>query len=542
MKAVEMPSINAPKPPRFFDNEISSKRVVGFACNQAFIFSFFYLGENQGLSLGDISFERVDLLFTLAFMVVGFLILRAHSRQSRQVLLLRPLLFVYAVAMAASSLLHSFAFASEALSGWQTVEGAVLGLSAAFILAAWGRVLGAGTLRSSVTEVFVGSLVGALICLACSLAPSLVVSCGLGLLPIVSVALIDVSHGAANTAVSSQMVPKGETFAGVEDSATGGTGTAVMLSISTAGAAKVSAAGTGARKVSATGVVGVPAVGAVGMSTTGDTAILSAKVMVGTICFGAAAGFMETYATNPGAMAIPYASVSFLLFGAFLVGALSLLASDGFGKGASLNKSYRLAIFMMLVGVIAVPVLQDAASPLPGEAVALAGYLGLQTVLISLFLVLARISGRDAVESFAVGFASLFAGEFVGVLLANLADLSQADQATPYVVVAIAGALALIGYVFLFTERDFSNLSEIATSRDAFDIACLRIAQRYHLSKREAEILPFAMRGRTADRIAQELSVSKSTVDTHIRRIYAKAEVHSRQELIDLGERESKAL
>lgn len=510
MKAVGMPSINAPKPPQFFDNEISSKRVVGFACNQAFIFSFFYLGENQGLSLGDISFERVDLLFTLAFMVVGFLILRAHSRQSRQVLLLRPLLFVYAVAMAASSLLHSFVFASEALSGWQTVEGAVLGLSAAFILAAWGRVLGAGTLRSSVTEVFVGSLVGALICLACSLAPSLVVSFGLGLLPIISVALIDVSHGTANTAVSSQMVPKGETFAGVEDSATG--------------------------------VVGVPAVGAVGMSATGDTAILSAKVMVGTICFGAAAGFMETYATNPGAMAIPYASVSFLLFGAFLVGALSLLASDGFGKGASLNKSYRLAIFMMLVGVIAVPVLQDAASPLPGEAVALAGYLGLQTVLISLFLVLARISGRDAVESFAVGFASLFAGEFVGVLLANLADLSQSDQVTPYVVVAIAGALALIGYVFLFTERDFSNLSEIATSRDAFDIACLRIAQRYHLSKREAEILPFAMRGRTADRIAQELSVSKSTVDTHIRRIYAKAEVHSRQELIDLGERELKAL
>ena len=130
----------------------------------------------------------------------------------------------------------------------------------------------------------------------------------------------------------------------------------------------------------------------------------------------------------------------------------------------------------------------------------------------------------------------------MGVLLANLADLSQSDQVTPYVVVAIAGALALIGYVFLFTERDFSNLSEIATSRDAFDIACLRIAQRYHLSKREAEILPFAMRGRTADRIAQELSVSKSTVDTHIRRIYAKAEVHSRQELIDLGERESKAL
>ena len=46
-----------------------------------------------------------------------------------------------------------------------------------------------------------------------------------------------------------------------------------------------------------------------------------------------------------------------------------------------------------------------------------------------------------------------------------------------------------------------------------------------------------SLRGRTAERIAGEFFISKNTVDTHLRRIYAKCGVHTRQELIDLGER-----
>ena len=62
------------------------------------------------------------------------------------------------------------------------------------------------------------------------------------------------------------------------------------------------------------------------------------------------------------------------------------------------------------------------------------------------------------------------------------------------------------------------------------------------MEKREAEILPFALKGRTGERIAAEFYISKSTVDTHLRRIYAKCGVHGRQELIDLGERTERRL
>lgn len=249
-----------------------------------------------------------------------------------------------------------------------------------------------------------------------------------------------------------------------------------------------------------------------------------------------AAGFMETFNTDPGNAAMASYPVSLLLFGAFALGTLSLLRSDGFGRGAALNKAYRLALFIMMTGYLLIPVPQFADSLVPGEAVVLAGYLGLSAVLISLFLVLAKLTATDAAMSFSRGFVALFGGELVGVAIANAFDYAQPGYVTPYSVVVFAGILVLFSYVFLFTERDFGNLSEIVTSTDSLEDACSAIAKEYGLSDREGEILPFALRGRTSERISQELHISKSTVDTHLRRIYAKAGVHSRQELIDLSE------
>ncbi len=59
----------------------------------------------------------------------------------------------------------------------------------------------------------------------------------------------------------------------------------------------------------------------------------------------------------------------------------------------------------------------------------------------------------------------------------------------------------------------------------------------YGLSRREEEVFGLVSRGYTARRIAETLCVSESTAQTHIRRIYAKVGVHSKQELIEVLER-----
>ena len=56
------------------------------------------------------------------------------------------------------------------------------------------------------------------------------------------------------------------------------------------------------------------------------------------------------------------------------------------------------------------------------------------------------------------------------------------------------------------------------------------------LSAREADVMRYLDVGRDAPYIADAHVLSKNAVRTHIKSIYAKLGVHSRQELIDLFE------
>ena len=63
---------------------------------------------------------------------------------------------------------------------------------------------------------------------------------------------------------------------------------------------------------------------------------------------------------------------------------------------------------------------------------------------------------------------------------------------------------------------------------------CEAIRLAYRLSDREAEVMELIARGDTVARIAEKLEVSENTVRTHAKRIYAKLDIHSKQELSDL--------
>lgn len=60
------------------------------------------------------------------------------------------------------------------------------------------------------------------------------------------------------------------------------------------------------------------------------------------------------------------------------------------------------------------------------------------------------------------------------------------------------------------------------------------LVEAYHLSAREAEVFALLAHGRSAPYIRDELTVSLNTVSSHIKHIYGKMGIHSRQELIDL--------
>ena len=60
-----------------------------------------------------------------------------------------------------------------------------------------------------------------------------------------------------------------------------------------------------------------------------------------------------------------------------------------------------------------------------------------------------------------------------------------------------------------------------------------RLQEQFMLSDRETEVVTLYALGLTQRKIAEELCISPGTAHTHIKRIYAKTDLHSRQEILD---------
>lgn len=61
----------------------------------------------------------------------------------------------------------------------------------------------------------------------------------------------------------------------------------------------------------------------------------------------------------------------------------------------------------------------------------------------------------------------------------------------------------------------------------------IAMGQRFGLTGREVEVLTLYALGHTQARVSEELQLSQNTVHTHIKRIYDKTDLHSRQEILD---------
>ncbi len=81
----------------------------------------------------------------------------------------------------------------------------------------------------------------------------------------------------------------------------------------------------------------------------------------------------------------------------------------------------------------------------------------------------------------------------------------------------------------------------VPTVDDALGAGVDAVAARFELTPREREILGYLARGRTAKFIAEELVISENTAWAHIKRVYAKTGVHSKQELMSVVEQQGRS-
>jgi DNA-binding CsgD family transcriptional regulator len=80
-----------------------------------------------------------------------------------------------------------------------------------------------------------------------------------------------------------------------------------------------------------------------------------------------------------------------------------------------------------------------------------------------------------------------------------------------------------------------SVAAQNASLDELFNQQALALQSDYKLTDRETEVAALLLAGRSRPYIRDELFISSNTVNTHVRRIFMKCDVHSQQELLDLA-------
>ena len=140
--------------------------------------------------------------------------------------------------------------------------------------------------------------------------------------------------------------------------------------------------------------------------------------------------------------------------------------------------------------------------------------------------------------------ASSSLGTDIGALAGHLTNFLTASSAPlaglfPSIMVFCFVAFLWLGFRrFSFTEAvsevKLVTAPDIERLGNRIDSACLVLSKQHGLTPRETEILTLLAKGRDGKFIAEKYVLSYQTVKTHIKHLYAKLGVHSRQELINL--------
>ena len=171
--------------------------------------------------------------------------------------------------------------------------------------------------------------------------------------------------------------------------------------------------------------------------------------------------------------------------------------------------------------------------------------------VLVMWCLLANIAGRtDASPTrvFGLGRGASAFGTTLGQFI-TLTAMSSINLATVIPKIGLVSAVVIFATAFLIlgertvgdalekTYRHSGAVSEANNSENSnksWKTRCENVGKQYQLTSRELELTLLLSRGRTAKYIAEELNISYSTAKGHIKNIYAKCDVHSRDELINL--------
>jgi len=218
------------------------------------------------------------------------------------------------------------------------------------------------------------------------------------------------------------------------------------------------------------------------------------------------------------------------------LGALLILVSvKYFSHSLDYFALYRTVAPIMVAGLLLLSLPMGHYWALAQVAIAVAW----GVIRIFVMTILAELTprmGMTATRTFAWTQVALSAGREIGWLLSK--DAASADN---QVLIVVAGAvlLTVVTVSLLITERDLvSMFGESARSllNGVSGVTHAEVASAaaadFGLSQRQEEVIALIIEGLDNAAIQNEFHIAGSTLKAHLRDIYAKMGVHSRQELL----------
>lgn len=153
---------------------------------------------------------------------------------------------------------------------------------------------------------------------------------------------------------------------------------------------------------------------------------------------------------------------------------------------------------------------------------------------IGLLVYQARRGGISAAAAVGTLCATLSVASLARMMLGFPDIVDPTSELIPNVLIAGWIAYALVFWAGLLRMRCATGGKAEECLADKPNDAARLLGERFGLSAREEEIVTYVAQGYNAPYIAERLSISDSTVRSHLRVVYQKAGVSSRMELVDL--------
>lgn len=232
---------------------------------------------------------------------------------------------------------------------------------------------------------------------------------------------------------------------------------------------------------------------------------------------------------------LPFSDHSFTV--GILLGALFMLVIGG---GASLAKE-RLNAFKIYPWLFVAVIFAFALFLADRQFYAAAFDIGvgLSSIFEVLLIMYFGILITKGYVTSSMGFACACGFSRLGICLGNAVAVTYesmpevAFAITPETALALMCLLAALLIPLVRQEFSIIALTTLAPTKSEIEEICSEAAKEFNLSGREEDVLLLIARGYTTKAIADKLVLSPYTVNTHIRHIYDKMQIHKRSELIN---------